>query len=290
MNSARIVQFFHPGGEYDRSLSLAAWTTEEQPHRRKFMQVTGRAIAVDGMNEGELTVWGEWEPQAECIQTLASTNAGFPQRLWRPYWSLSTAPANRLNTDPMVFGGFRYTVCQQHSRYRGQWRPTSLQQLTAGSVIFFGSHLSGEFILDTVFVVKAARRHDPLTYRELEVPDPYFAVTLATLYQGLPESGCCKTHGPGDQYTLYDGATVDEPINGMFSYVPCKPLVKQNLGFARPTIRHPLLSSTQAQGYGIPFEGNLEGIETIWRDVRNQVLRQDLNLATWIDFPPEGLA
>lgn len=38
---------------------------------------------------------------------------------------------------------------------------------------------------------------------------------------------------------LYDGATVDASVDGMFSFVPCQPLANTTpRGFRRPTIQH----------------------------------------------------
>src|ERR1700682_1085148 len=153
MTKRLLVQFFHPGPEFDRAVDRADWTDEHQPQRRTLWKVSGRRAEDNGSGGDDLAIWGEWEPQAECVQTLKGLGVGLPKRLWRPYYDLSTAPPNRLNTDPLVFGGFRYTVCQQHRRYKSGWRPTGLQQLPAGSVILFGSHLDGDFVLDTMFVV-----------------------------------------------------------------------------------------------------------------------------------------
>ena len=122
MTKRLLVQFFHPGPEFDRAVDRADWTDQNQPHRRKFMQVRGRRAEGNGSIGDDLAIWGEWEPQAECVQTLKGLGVGLPKRLWRPYYDLSTAPPNRLNTDPLVFGGFRYTVCQQHRRYKSGWR------------------------------------------------------------------------------------------------------------------------------------------------------------------------
>ena len=130
------------------------------------------------------------------------------------------------------------------------------------------------------------RSDDPSSYLRLSTPQPYVDITLATLYEGVSDRGCCKTPDPGDQYTLYDGATDDEPFEGMYSFVPCKPIGLGEPGFARPRIRHPLLSSTQTQRYGFPVHGNDEAIVAVWREVRDQVLGQDLALATRLEFPP----
>ena len=60
------------------------------------------------------------------------------------------------NTDPFVFGeSFLYTCCQQFKNNR----PTQLRYLAPGSVILFGSHRGGRFLLDTVFVTRRSRDH-----------------------------------------------------------------------------------------------------------------------------------
>ena len=48
-------------------------------------------------------------------------------------------------------------------------------------------------------------------------------------------------HGWGTDatYRLYIGATPDDPVEGMFSYVPCRPADADRSGFARPAITLP---------------------------------------------------
>ena len=129
-------------------------------------------------------------------------------------------------TDPWVFGEtFRYSNCKQLI-YRQN--PSALQRLTAGSVILFGSTLYGEFVLDTVFVVKK-----PVPYVPHHPPETDEAFRLSTIESII-------TDGRGDlQFTLYHGATFDEPVAGMFSFVPCRGAADTDACFARPVVSLP---------------------------------------------------
>ncbi len=248
------------------------------------MLASGSALTGAEPYEGELCFWGEWEPQAVRVATRLPTGPSLPTRIWKPFYDLAGAPANRLNTDPLVFGGFRYTVCQQHRRIRGIWRPTRLHDLGVGSVILFGSHMGGAFVLDTVFVVANAHPHNSNNYRRLPVPQAYFDVTVNTIYSGDSGSSCCKPAAPGDEYVLYEGATSAAPIAGMFSFVPCQPWDSSTV-FARPHIHVDGMSQGQSQGFGVPIHGDLDRISTAWRSVRDQVLRAGLHLGTALDMP-----
>jgi hypothetical protein len=280
-----LVQFFHPGPEYDRTDDSAPWTSELQAHQRKFMVDRGLAQRFDQRIEGEVTFWGEWEPQAERVLTFEDTSPGMPRRLWRPFYSVPAAPPNRLNTDPLVFDGFRYTICQQH-RNTG---PTRLRDLGPGSVILFGSNLGGNFVLDTVFVVGLSRLHSASTFRRIKAPRWYFDVTLDTLYGEAASNGCCEPSAPGETYRLYEGATVDNPVDGMYSFVPCLQFKGLGGAFTRPVIRYQGISKAKTQGFGVPIVGDLDAIRAAWQDVKRQVLDHPagLSLATWLDFPSE---
>src|SRR5437660_5850641 len=168
-----LVQFLHPGGEYNRSEGHADWTTDQQRHSRKFMAAMGK-YAINGRETlDELVFWGEWEAQATQLAAFSPSERGMPLRLWRPYHSIESAPPNRLNTDPLVFGGFWYTICQQFRWYGHDPRPTRLHDLGRGSVVLFGSKLLGEFVLDAVLVVASSELHDRASYQRLDVPHWY---------------------------------------------------------------------------------------------------------------------
>jgi len=192
----------------------------------------------------------------------------------------------------MVFGGFRYTICQQHRRYGDKIKPTRLHDLGVGSVILFGSRLAGAFVLDTVLVVASSSPHNQSTYRRLSQAPSYFEVTLNTLYAQDSNHGCCDPSAPGDTYRLYEGATSDHPIDGMFSFVPCLPYRPQQSAFARPVIQHPALSSNQSQGFRVPIVGDTSRIRAVWEDIRQEVLTDPsgLWLGTSLRFPANRTA
>jgi hypothetical protein len=80
------------------------------------------------------------------------------------------------NTDPFVFGDrFLYTCCKQRLR---SGRPTQLRYLPHGSLVLFGSHISGGFGLDTVFVVDDGADHVTPSGVSDHVPNEYVHTTL----------------------------------------------------------------------------------------------------------------
>ncbi len=274
-----MIQFLHPGGEYKRSARHADWTTEEQSHSRKFMAAAAKLL-IDGREVlDQVVFWGEWEAQANQVAAYEPSLPGMPMRVWQPYYSLESSPPNRLNTDPLVFGGFRYTICQQLRWYGSDLRPTRLRDLDPGSVILFGSKLLDEFVLDTVFVVGSSELHDRATYQRLDVPDWYREVTLDTLY---PKGGA----SPAAQYRLYNGATFDTPVEGMYSFVPCMTLDSCRVtGFRRPALHHPLIHGAQGQSFGVRVIGDEVAIKDLWRAVIDQITEAGLMVSTWLESP-----
>lgn len=152
MEDARcFVQFIHPGGEHVPDAGrVRTWNTG--PHRRKFLCCRGAVAEIAG--KSDLGFWAEWEPPSEVIDEIAAPLAGGPRFIYRPYWVHPGSFRGLQNTDPFVFGGFYYSICRQN-RSTG---PTQLQRLLPGSVVLFGSHLRGEFVLDTVFVSMSRSR------------------------------------------------------------------------------------------------------------------------------------
>ena len=225
-----VVQFPHPGREHNPDrLRRRPWRMEWNTgdHRRKFMRSPGRYLDnYETASDALLTFWGEWEPPSEIIETWEERGS-LPRFLHVPVWERN-GPPRRQNTDPWVFGSyFRYSNCKQRT---GTGNPSALQRLTRGSVLFFGSTISGEFVLDTVFVVKDACRYTPS--KPLETDDAFRFCTIDPLAD--PLSNCA-----GDNFTLYRGATFDDRANGLYSFVPCQCADSRARRFARPSIRLP---------------------------------------------------
>jgi hypothetical protein len=277
-----FVQFIHPGGEHgpDRQ-GQKAWNLGE--HRRKFLRVDGRYIEQlgDSPTDSPLVLWGEWEPESDVAPISDSVAAG-PRWLHQPYYVRPEAYKNgdlvHQNTDPFVFGDrFLYTLCRQ---WRGSTqRPTLLRDLEPGSLILFGSLKGGEFVLDTAFVVAEGVLHDFHSWPNVldgAISETYIDVTMHPTY----------AWGEGAELRLYSGAMADDPLDGMFSFVPCLPASAGANGFARPAIK---LNGFVAQGLMMGFKTTrglpAEKIATLWNSVTEQVIDADLALGTSLALP-----
>ncbi len=202
----------------------------------------------------------------------------------RPFWSPPASYRDLQNTDPFVFGDrFHYTGCLQYTKNG----PTQLRNLARGSVILFGSNRGrSNFVVDTVFVVADCVDHSLRDYkRKLEgvVSETYASVTLAPWYGELVG---CNTPDRDRSYRLYLGATVENPIDGMFSFFPCRPASASSQGFARPSLRIPgVITPTMTQNKRLnPRQSNGE-ITLLWDDVVRQVIGQGVALGTHADLP-----
>jgi hypothetical protein len=198
------------------------------------------------------------------------------------------------NTDPFVFGDrFHYTGCLQHTKHG----PTQLRNLCRGSVILFGSKRPGrpEFTLDTVFVVAGFVDHTRRDYkRKLAgvVSETYAAVTLAPWYGETPgckppeSNGGCNSLESERSFRLYLGATLEDPVDGMFSFFPCLTGDGIAQGFARPAIRIPeVISPKMTQNKRLNPRQSTDEITPLWNEVVRQVIAQDLALGIHADLP-----
>jgi len=180
-------------------------------------------VADDGsLSEGDLVFWGEWEAPSYVIERWEQKDP-LPRFLHRPVWERPTAKGTRQNTDPWVFGdSFKFSNCKQLTPKRNR---SALQSLTPGSIILFGSTIGDEFVIDTVFVVKDCCRFSPR-----DTPESDEAFRICTV-ESLLTSGSAD-----DPLTLYRGATYETPINGMYSFVPCRRANAEHVRFQRPAI------------------------------------------------------
>lgn len=272
-----VVQFPHPGAEHwfgdgDRM----PWNADG--HARKFLRSAGRAIDESGRDRhGRFVFWGEWEAPSHIIERWPAEGR-LPQLLHSPTWERPPTADYRQNTDPWVFGEtFRYSNCKQLT-YRHN--PSALQELTPGSVIFFGSKLDGEFVLDTVFVVK-----DSVPYSPNQPPVTDEAFRICTM-ESLVTDDC------GDfPFTLYRGATLDDSIEGMYSYSPCRDAAAAAARFARPAIYLPgFINPASAQSpSGAREPRTIEQAVEQWQSVREQVFLAGCELGVSFETPrPHG--
>ena len=277
----RFVQFPHPGREHAPRTGDMGWNTGD--HRRKFLHTKGRYLDEDdAVRSGELVFWGEWEPPSE-IPCRWTRSDQLPRALHRPCWYRPPGDWPRQNTDPWVFGSqMRYSNCKQVRRLPGsaETEPTAMQELPVGSVICFGSTIQGEFCLDTVFVMASAEPWVPSEIEALEVDEAFKVCTGQSL-------AAADEHA--DQpFTLYRGATFEDPVEGIYSFVPARRADDADPRFPRPGIRLPDLinpTSTQA-ARGLREPRTVAEVQQAWNEVRCQVLQADLLLGVWLNTPP----
>jgi hypothetical protein len=168
-----------------------------------------------------------------------------------------------------VFGDcFRYSNCKQQSQ-------TALRKLAPGSLILFGSTLNGNFVVDTVFVVRDSQRFRPAHPSQYD--DAFRVCTIQSL---LTDAGCS-----GDEFIVYRGVTYDAPVYGMYSFAPCRREDSEKPRFYRPTISLPARylnpASTQSPS-GAKEPRSVAEICGLWEKVRQQVL--DANCLLGISF------
>lgn len=273
--AAYIVQFPHPGAEHRPRGTIMPWNPGR--HGRKYM-VAEATYRDERATEhlGKVVFWGEWEASSRVLQKWPKEDA-FPELLHEPL--LDPPPEGlRQNTDPCVFGErFYYSNCKQRTN-QGQ-TATSMQRLTPGSLILFGSTLGGEFVLDTAFVV--GRRLATLVPGEpveVEVDDAFRVATLESLIDRATED----EKREGRTFTLYAGATPSRPVHGMFSFVPCLTHDGEGPRFARPAIRLPDMIDPRSKqsASGSNRARAVEDVVRAWDSVVSQVFREDLLLAT----------
>ncbi len=288
-----FVHFPHPGSEHNPGrVARQAWNTNPK-HRRKFLRNPGRYVASDGSpTNALLAFWAEWEAPSYVIQRWPAKD-DLPRYLQEPRWERPKIQGSfRQNTDPWVFGDcFRYSNCHQLNQ-------SGLQNLAPGSVILFGSTLGlasdtgPRFVLDTLFVVGEQRER--FTPTNPPKTDEVFRVsTIEPLATGGDPGACGASGICGDAnawFTLYSGATYEAPINGMYSFVPCRRVDRENFRFARPALSLPAeivnpWSWQSPKGAGRPLP--VDEIRGLWAIVRDQVLAASCLPGVHFSTPPQ---
>jgi hypothetical protein len=86
---------------------------------------------------------------------------------------------------------------------------------------------------------------------------------------------------------LYRGATCDDPVDGMFSFVPARRADVDMVRFARPSLDLPddLLRPASQTFWGALRALPIDEVRAAWEQVGIQVLAADLVLATWLQTP-----
>jgi hypothetical protein len=248
-------------------------------HRRKFLLNSGTTVNRSGVTtyEGSLTFWGEWEAPS-TIEERWKHRDQFPTVLHKPYWVDREAIPNQQNTDPWVFGPrFLYSNCKQLTP---SGRPSSLQSLTPGSMILFGSTFHGYFMLDTVFVVaEALTKFRPIDGIEVE-SEAFRVCTIRSLASLEPKKSSASL-------TLFAGATPEHPTNDMFSFTPARRADDLNYRFARPplTITGVINPMSWQSPRGAKLPATPDAVRTTWLETVKQVEANGLELGTNLQTP-----
>jgi len=269
---ARLVQFPHPGAEHPKPrTSSVAWRRGKDDHARTFLvsPATYRIGHTGQDTDGEVAFWGEWEGAVNVVSELDPVPEGRgPTWLGRPDPSASPPPVlpgnPPQNTDPYVWGdAMRYTYCRQPTNGK-------LRGLGRGSVILFGSSVAYRFVLDAVLVVARFVDHSCAGDLRGVTDDVHMRTTIEPMYGW----------GEGATHRLYEGATPADPVNGMFSFVPCKPGSGRDVGFARPEIdldgwiHHDLRMQARME------DRDANAMRQAWDDVASVIRSHGLALGT----------
>ena len=271
----RLVQFPHPGREHAMPAGgQRPWKLGSEMHGRTFLQSSGTyRRAVRGKDRrGDVAFWGEWEGAVDLVTAVEQLPAG-PRWLCRPD-PLGTPPVSDdgtppQNTDPYVWGNsIRYTFCRQPGNGK-------LRRMGRGSVILFGSSVKHRFVLDTVLVVAGWVEHERRDDLIGHTDKAHIRATIDPMY-GWGEAK--RT------YRLYVGATPEAPVNGMFSFLPCRPAAGSRSGFVRPALELHGLVNPNARMQARMLDVHPERIPEFWREVVETVRSEGLALATRLDF------
>lgn len=251
------------------------WRHLHQSHARKFMKSKGQLVEDRRLSEPtDLLFWGEREADSLYTELPQGAQGDSPKWLHEPFLDRNKqnvvpkdnaesgcnndgfcndraqrvkikagVPYTLQNTDPLVFGDcFLYSLCRQFMhkpKSKDDYEQRQMAKLAPGSVILFDSRLPETkggpcFLLDAVFVVG-----DYMKFRTGEhypenlngfVPEDYFDIMHFENYQKI-----------NVELTCYKGVTYEQsldpdyPINGMYSFVPCRPY-KSGEGFERPCL------------------------------------------------------
>lgn len=314
----KVVQFHHSGPEHldkmdkaaafygakDRELILknGVMPWNDGKHRRKFIKCRGKCINKSGeIKEDSLMFWGEYESISNVYKINYTNNQvnkklpkyihtplykDFDEYKLNPFFTLEGNKGEYLqNTDPYVFGEyFIYSNCHQ-----GKFKV--LRDLSPGTIIIMGSHVE-EFCVDTILVIgevlckisKKNKKEILKLKEENKISPVFYNNTIKAIFNCVNEDNDCAISD--EEFTIYKCATYNNPIEGMFSFFPCKKY-KQNEGFARVTLKYEnIINPKLAIGVKVS-ETSLKSNYKIWTSLKQQVLddKQGLSLGIFAEDP-----
>ncbi|MDY4021399.1 hypothetical protein [Staphylococcus borealis] len=277
---SKYVLFFHPGSEKQVVNEVCEWSKKKlhgkfTQHSRKFMEAYGSVIDSEkNFRKEKFRFWGEWEACSKVINyngPLNSNTKHEPKWIHEPIRPKKPLKKPKMyhNTDPVVFGDkFIYSNCKQYNKNK-----SGMQNLKRGDVIFFGSCIKKEFVLDTVFVVDKKFTYSKQRISndmKIEYPEWFQYLTLDTLDE--------------KEYTFYTGATYDNPVNGMYSFVPCIIKSDSNASFLRPNLPKEINDAHNLKnGRFIKYINN-DTHNNLWGLVKQYILDKNLSLAVKINL------
>lgn len=310
------------GEKLEEGKFLKLWNPVEKPgesvsHRRKYLRCHGEYIDKNSEKQmSSLDFWGEWEPDsiAKELNTDSADESEYAANYIQypvfldfrnnPSANENNVTANMIcrllkeqddnlkregraiqNTDPFVYGNcFMYSsIC----------KPEQTITLKPGSIILFGSTKNRQesfgkkrkvvetwYRVDTVFVIKEVIDIDEETINQYK-GTIYYKAAL----QFLNLSDKIKKEKEVFSHKLFFGATVDDPYDGMYSYIPAH--ISSNDTYQTMRLNageFPEISQgIQSRGKTV-VTGNNE-VKEFWERLRKYTYKQGYVPADRIDEP-----
>lgn len=344
-NMPKVVMFGHPGTEhldknnlkkdkkdyptydFEKAIENKYMPWNDGGHHRKFLKAKGKYLTKldDDTNSGEIVFWGEWEPDTsfdiidnlELINTEDKVeevrNSNKPNNMHIVNNLEKKSGEFLQNTDPYVFGdNFFYTNCKQDRQI--------MKNLNKGDIVLFGTSGRGTknnkyMELDTVFVVSnkiiVSKRNDYPDFSVLsdEKYECFKNVVLEKIFERKNKITGKSDIMEDDKFIIYKGATINEPVDGMYSFFPCK---KYESDLAKCSFGKVLLTNEQfgqflyvsLQTINTPtdkmndktpflqsfkkFAGisdNKDAMKNFWQTIVQTVLDQDCYLGIYAEEP-----
>ena len=287
------IQFLHPGREKTEEIIIGnAGGRPCQQHGRKFVEGCGDYFAdeleekKDQPKQQQIMFWCEYEQQLKYDKLCGRPHIdGYPRYIQtlRPacYRQSYGEITGCINTDPYIFGRYMlYSNCRQKRSYL-------LRNLLPGLVIVFGSRVNGHFCFDTVFVVSRplctfTRRDGREVLGKLKdegaISENFWQATVEPLLHDDNAEDC--------EFVLYESATYQNRVDGMYSFFPCK--LKDEIGFPRPAATAPCINHKMWTGIRtLVSNEDAKGCFNVWESLRRDVLENGLYLGVRAEEPGE---
>lgn len=285
-----IVQFIHPGREFHIKSSCSPvdipWVggdcSDCDGHSRRLVFHKGEYVDGNGKPKtAQLAFWTEWEARTMAVAMPSAKDDPFAAHWVHTAKTPLVKYPGPLNTDPCVFGlTFKYCCCQQTKN-------GAMQKLEPGSLVLFGSHMAGQFFLDTVFAVEdKGVPYDASDAKQLSglgVSKEYRNLSLDRLGSG--------------ELVFYRGKRFrPESKNEMYSFVPARLFVADDascgerfaLDIAALNKLLPVNSRQFAPHLNQKFKvvaSKPETVLRVWKEVLRQVRQSRFIPAVHFDWP-----